>query len=95
MVGFGGEGKPEHYCGILACDLIWRAINSLYIDPDPDDGHSPTVLWHLVTKMFACGSTKAKDLCTEFGFDPDRSVRHPAHYVTDNYGCCPVCEASE
>lgn len=50
-------------------DLVSRAVRSA----KPRDRHS--FRWGAVMRVFACGSTTAKALCREFGFDPDETKR--------------------
>ena len=40
-------------------------------------------LWVVIMKIFGCGSTKAVNLCSEYGFDPDKELP-PIE--------CPVCK---
>lgn len=65
------ELKPPH-------DLIWGAIANA-----KNPTFSPLCLWVAVMKIFGCGSTRAVNLCTHYGFDPDKELP-PIE--------CPACE---
>jgi hypothetical protein len=55
-------------------DLIWGVIANLN-GPSKYRSKHGTERWVLVRNAFGCGSTVARGLCCEFGFDPDEALR--------------------
>lgn len=55
-------------------ELIRRAINSIEGPSRRRFSHG-IERWVLVKDMFCVGSTVARGLCREFGFDPDEALR--------------------
>lgn len=55
-------------------ELIGRAIRSIQ-GPSRRRSSYGVQRWVLVKDMFCVGSTVARGLCREFGFDPDEALR--------------------